>query len=269
MVEPNLEVCRAISLQWGLPLQFVVKEFYLFDVLSQVTMQLPVSPAILEGRKEPQVVFKGGTALNKVYFGKLQRFSEDLDFDLNTTSFSELKEFCNGLASRITGYEITEFRRVKDTMQFYCVFQSPFGNKDHIRIDVAAKTIITDKPPIVKPAVSEYTGRFVTGFYVYSLEDLVARKMNALMGRCEGKDVYDVSTALPFCGKLQNAIAKSLESENSKLTTSQFMEKTIKAVKNADTKKLKRLTNPFIPSNSRPRDWVELKNDLILKLQQL
>ena len=36
-MELNLEVCRTIAVQYGLPLQFVVKEFFVFDVLSQIT----------------------------------------------------------------------------------------------------------------------------------------------------------------------------------------------------------------------------------------
>lgn len=269
MIEVNLEVCRTISLQYGLPLQFVIKEFYLFDVLSQVTMSLPLSLAVLGGRDVPKAVFKGGTALNKVYLGKLQRFSEDLDFDLDTTQFSDVRDLCNKLASGIKGYEITEFRKVKNTLQFYCAFQNPLGNKDHIRVDVAAKKIVTEKLPLVKPAVSEYTDRFVTGFYVYSLEDLVVRKMNALADRCEGKDIYDVHAALPMCGKLDKAIRKMLESENSKLGVQEFIEKAIRSTKAADAKKLQRLANPLIPSNSRPRDWLELRNDLALKLEEL
>ncbi|PIN83340.1 hypothetical protein COV61_03375, partial [Candidatus Micrarchaeota archaeon CG11_big_fil_rev_8_21_14_0_20_47_5] len=73
-MEINLEVCRTIAVQYGLPLQFVAKEFYVFDVLGQIA-------ELTAGKKE--LVFKGGTALNKIYLGKMQRFSEDLDFDLS------------------------------------------------------------------------------------------------------------------------------------------------------------------------------------------
>ena len=55
----NLDVCKTIAVQRGLPLQFVIKEFHLFEVLSQV-----VSITTAENRK---LIFKGGTALNKIY----------------------------------------------------------------------------------------------------------------------------------------------------------------------------------------------------------
>ena len=260
MLELNLEVCRTIAVQYGLPLQFVVKEFHIFEVLGQISRLTAPSR---------RFVFKGGTALNKVYFEKLQRFSEDLDFDLAVEDLKEVRSFCEWLAGEIEGYEISEFRKVKGTLQFYCNYETPLGGKDHIRVDVALKRIISAKPVLLKQAFSFYTHGSVTGFYVYSLEDLVARKMHALRTRTEGKDVYDVSNALPLCASLSASVKKMLESEERDETPEEFIRKTILAVKRTDPRKLRNLTNPFIPVSSRPKDWSELKNDLILKLEQL
>lgn len=260
MPEFNIEVCRAIAVQHGLPLQFVIKEFGVFDVLSRIT-------AITAPSK--QLAFKGGTALNKVYLGGLQRFSEDLDFDLDTESIAMVRERCRWIAERLSGYETREFRRVRDTIQFYCAYDSPIGGRDHVRVDIAAKRVITEKPLVIRPAVSTYTQRSVTGFYVYSVEDLVARKLHALAQRTEGKDVYDVYNALPLCGKMPGAISKMLKSEKSAITPEEFLRRAIAAVKRADHRRLRNLTNPFIPAALRPNNWLELKNDLILKLEGL
>lgn len=260
MVETNLEVCRTIAVQYGLPLQFVVKEFHVFDVLGQVTAL--VGPS---GR----FVFKGGTALSKVYLGRLQRFSEDLDFDFGTGSVSETLGYCRQIAEKVSGYKITEFRRVHGTVQFYCMYENPAGGHDHVRVDVASKEIMSEKPVVVRPAVSSYAQLSVTGFYVYQLEDLVARKLCALMSRAEGKDFYDVYNALPLCGEMGGAIRKMLASEKLAEEPSDFLEKTILAVKAADYKKLCKLTNPFIPVGNRPKNWLELKNDLAMKLERL
>ncbi len=259
-MEANLELCKTIATQTGLGLQFVINEFHVFDVLSQIA-------TINAGSK--QLVFKGGTALNKIYFTKNQRFSEDLDFDLDTDEISTVREWCKQTADKITGYEITEFRRVRSTVQFYCAFQNALGTKDHVRIDVSTKKIITDKPLVIKPAVSQYSGGSVVGFYVYSLEDLVARKLNALHDRTEGKDIYDAYNALPLCGKMEGAIKKSMESEGKKQTPTQFVEEMITAVKKADAKKVQRLTNNYIPAAYRPRDWQQLKNGLVFNLEQV
>lgn len=256
-VEPNLEVCRTIAVQYGLPLQFVVKEFHVFEVLGQIT----ASTASLKN-----FVFKGGTALNKVYLGKTQRFSEDLDFDLEAESLARVRDRCGRIAEKISGYETTDFRRVGGTIQFYCVFDSPLKVKDHVRVDIAAKKILTSRPLEIKPAVSDYTQRSVMGFKVYALEDLVARKIHALRTRAEGKDVFDVYNTLPLCAEMGGAMKTMLESEQSRETPVEFIEKTINALKKADARKLRDHTNQFIPFAERPKDWQELKNDLALKL---
>lgn len=260
MVELDLEVCRTIAVQHGMPLQFVIKEFHVFEVLGQITAATAPSR---------ELVFKGGTALNKVYLGKTQRFSEDLDFDLSAEGVKEVRLFCTELSEKISGYDVSGFRQVRDTLQFYCAYQTPLGGKDHVRVDVAAKKIITEKPLVIKAAVSEYAQRSVTGFYVYSLEDLVARKLHALRTRTEGKDLYDVHSALPLCGGLGGAIGKMLESEGLEEPPAEFLEKTISKVKKADPRKLRNLTNPFIPTRYRPANWAELKGDLLLKLEQM
>lgn len=260
MINVNLEICRAIAVQHGLPLQFVVKEFQAFDVLRQVTEIAGHSTGF---------VFKGGTALNKVYLGKLQRFSEDLDFDMATGSIGELVERCKEIKEKILGYETEKLRRIKDTIQFYCNYDSLLEGRDHIRVDIAAKKIISAKPPAMKPAVSEYAQMSVFGFYVYSIEDLVARKLCALRGRAEGKDFYDIHNALPLCGRMQGAIEKMTESELLSETPQEFILKTIEKAKKVDYRKLRNLTNPFIPMANRPKDWLELKNSLVLKLEGL
>ena len=238
----------------------MVKEFYVFDVLGQIaTLTAPAK----------NLVFKGGTALNKVYLGKLQRFSEDLDFDLDGESMAETRSYCERLAKGLVGYKISDLRKVRNTIQFECEYENLLGGTNHVRVDVAAKRIITEKPPLIKPAVSDYTGRYVTGFYVYSMEDLVARKMNALRDRCEGKDIYDVYSALPLCGKMEAAISKMLISEKSRDSFTEFVQKTLERLRTADHKKLRNLTNPFIPVGNRPKDWLELKNDLVMRLERL
>lgn len=260
MIELNQEIVSVTAAQYGLPRQFVVKEFQAFDVLEQIAS----SPSFAQ-----RLVFKGGTALNKVYLGKMQRFSEDLDFDSGTESLRETLELSKELAESLKGYRIEEFRKVKATVQFYCEYDNPLGGKDNVRVDVAARKIITDQAPAVKPAVSLYAQRSVTGFRVYALEDLVARKLLALRSRTEGKDVYDAAVALPLCGSMEKPLEKALTSENSRIGVKEFIGGCVNAVEMADAKKMRNLTNPFIPLANRPPDWQELKNDLAMKLEAL
>ncbi len=254
----SLEVCRVLASQHGLPLQFVVKEFHVLDVAQQI--------ALVQGGKN--LVFKGGTALNKVYLKKNQRFSEDLDFDHDSKSMDEVRKQCKVLATEIQGYQITEFRRVRDTIQFYCVFESPLGFSDHVRVDVAAKRVITSKPVEIRPISSEFTQQLASGLHVYALEDLIARKLHALRTRAEGKDVYDAFHALPLCGPLDKAIQCMLKTEEKTETVGEFLKETAEKVRKMDPKKLRNLTNPFIPTLYRPRDWQQLRDNLALELER-
>lgn len=263
-MDVSLEECRVIAVRYGLPLQFVIKEFHLMDILGQI--------ASFEVSNSRSLVFKGGTALNKVYIQKTQRFSEDLDFDLVAKDAEEsLPAFGRELAKSVRGYTIAEFRRVRDTLQFYCGYENVLGGIDHVRIDISPKKLRVAKPVGFRTAVSEFTHASVSGLRVYSMEDLTARKLNALAGRTEGKDVYDVHSALPLCSAptLLDAIGCMLKSEGRSGTTEEFILKALSALRKSDPKKLRNLTNPFIPLTYRPKDWEELKNDLLLKLEDI
>ena len=261
-MELDLEICRTIAIRYGLPLQFVFKEFCLMDVISQI--------AAITAREPGSLVFKGGTALNKAYLQKMQRFSEDADFDLVTkNSDKELYRFSKKLASEINGYMITELRRVRYTMQFYCMYGTPLGGEDHVRIDISSKRLRTAKPLENNMIISEFTHSSVSGIPIYSIEDLTARKMHALADRAEGKDLYDVHMALPMCSNkvLKTAIEFMLKSEGEEEAVDSFVQRSIARLKKSDPKKMRNLTNPFIPSASRPKSWEELKNDLLAMLE--
>lgn len=261
-MELDLEICRTIAICYGLPLQFVFKEFHLMDVISQI--------AAITIQKPSSLVLKGGTALNKVYLKKMQRFSEDADFDfVIKNSSQELYGFSKKLASEINGYEIMELHRVRSTIQFYCMYETPLGGKDHVRIDIASKKLLTAKPLEKNMIISEFTHSSVSGILIYSIEDLTARKMHALADRAEGKDLYDVHIALPMCSNkvLKTATELMLKSEGEGGTVDSFMQRLIARLKKSDPKKMRNLTNPFIPTASRPKSWEELKNDLLAMLE--
>jgi predicted nucleotidyltransferase component of viral defense system len=259
METPDLDVCRVLAAKHGLPLQFIVKDFCLMDVLSQL--------AANQG-KFGKIMFKGGTALNKAYLEGVQRFSEDLDFDVETDS-AGAKSICGKMAGMLTGYKTGEIRKVGSTYQFECACTSILGGSDHVRVDVAPKKIITDKKPVLAQVSSPYSQKSVAGVPTYGLEDLVARKLCALESRTEGKDMYDAYSSLPLCGKMHGALAAMLRSEGRKETPAEFIEKAVGKVKGCDAKKAGNLTNPFIPYPNRPKSWLGLKNSLVIMLEEI
>ena len=254
-----MDVCRVLAAKHALPLQFIVKDFCLMDVLSQLAANQA---------EFGNVVFKGGTALNKVYLLGSQRFSEDLDFDSEGDS-RRAKSICGKMADAIAGCKTSGIRKVGSTYQFECAYQSILGGSDHIRIDIAPKKIITDKKPVMAQVSSAYSQKSVAGVPTYSLEDLVARKLCALESRTEGKDLYDAHSSLPLCGKMHGALSAMLRSEGREETPAEFIKKAIGKVRRCDIKKAGNLTNPFIPFQNRPKSWLALKSSLAMMLEEI
>ncbi len=96
----ELEFFRSLSAKYGLPLQFIIKEFYVIDLLGK----------IVSAAEKETVLFKGGTALNRIYASGISRFSEDLDFDY--VSSSKIKEKIKFLEKimEVEGYKIEKSR---------------------------------------------------------------------------------------------------------------------------------------------------------------
>ncbi len=107
------------SARWGVPLNFAIKEFHLYDVLSQMAGLAPQS-----GLK---IVFKGGTALNKIYFDEpLQRFSEDLDFDDYSAGSREQRiGKLEEMAGKIKGYSVGKGWRFRKVLRIECGYVLP------------------------------------------------------------------------------------------------------------------------------------------------
>ena len=252
MEPPDLDVCKVLAIKHGLPLQFIIKDAYLMEALSQIA-------AHQEEICAP--VFKGGTALNKIHLGGMQRFSEDLDFDVE----GDAKSACMKAAAALSGFRIGEIRKVGKTWQFDCGFESLLG-KDNVRVDIARKPLIASEGFANASVSSPFSQKSVAGVRAYSLNDLVARKLFALESRAEGKDLYDAHSALPLCKGMGNAIGKMLESEAKGSSVDEFLKHAVEKVRRTDPKKAGNLCNPFIPSKNRPKSWQILKNELATML---
>lgn len=74
----SLREARQASAKSGIGLQYVMKEFRVFHIWEKIC------PAFLsnEIKDHADVICKGGTPLNKIFFGKVPRFSEDIDMDI-------------------------------------------------------------------------------------------------------------------------------------------------------------------------------------------
>ncbi len=143
-----------------------------------------------------EIVFKGGTSLQKTY--GLNRFSEDLDFSLKTETNIEpiLKHIITSL--KIFGFLATKKKLKEDklgnnyqikikgplfngTEQSYTFIKMEISKREKVIMPVEINTITPiykDLPPYTLPSMN--------------LEEVMAEKIRAIMTRDSARDVYDL-----------------------------------------------------------------------------
>lgn len=180
---------------WGVGQEILEKDYCIGWVLKFISE----NPFLKEN-----LVFKGGTAIRKVYFPEA-RFSEDLDFtslkDLQENDLKEaLQKICGGV-KRESGIEVrpvsVDLKRGiagEIAWQVKIEFVGPRKqNRDsrRLRLDITAyeKVIL---PVTRRQIIHPYSDFFQSEIAVYSLAEIVAEKMRTILQRVYPRDVYDV-----------------------------------------------------------------------------
>lgn len=258
MADP--EILRYISAKTGLGLKYLSKDEKISIALEQLRNLFP------------EVVLKGGTALNRVYLAKLgvSRFSEDIDLDF--VSNRGLNEKISAIRERIAGlkgFDIATPRILHRTLRLDCYYINEFDERDRIRIEfyLTRTESLGREDALVK---SPFIETHPVIFKVYSLEDLMARKFVTLYNRMEGKDIYDLFYCLDLDfdkENLQEALKIILDFY--KINQASFLGDLVSRLKEAGKNAyyIGNSTNHFIPRNSRP-DWKVFIDTLISKIER-
>ncbi len=141
------------------------------------------------------LVFKGGTALRKLYAGNAGRFSTDLDFSVREPS-DDARAVAELLRAEIDGQHIEGFRyRVEDHRGRARVhYQTPFGDVGNLttKLDIGP-------PPWLPPDQRGWVQLAIHDAYplpasipVMALEENIAEKIARLTRRTPARDVYDL-----------------------------------------------------------------------------
>ena len=139
------------------------------------------------------IIFTGGTALSKVYFPKIWRLSEDLDFISPVGDFSRVKaelpdifsliERESGIKLRLKSVHENPFY-LQLKIQYSAVLGKNWAKVDITR-DLPGESIEVEIPP----AYPDYP-RF--SMRVETVESILAGKLRALLQRRKCRDYYDV-----------------------------------------------------------------------------
>ena len=193
----------------GIPWDVLERDYLLSWVLAGIGQVAPLRHAL---------VFKGGTALKKCYFGDY-RFSEDLDFSTvgNAPAGKEMEQamddVCAAAARLVDEYAPVEIHCERYTEKephpggqeaFTIRARFPWQRRLHTRVMVE---ISVDEKVIMEPVdravIHEYGEPLEARTRVYALEEIVSEKLRAILqhvekqkergwSRSRARDYYDI-----------------------------------------------------------------------------
>jgi predicted nucleotidyltransferase component of viral defense system len=200
--------------------------------------------AIADSDLRDHMAFKGGTALKKVYFPDY-RFSEDLDFTLpgnmpHDELLASLGALLPGLLGtvnlrlQLAAAELSRFDSTTVQAAYVGPLQASMGART-LKMDFTRGELLVNPPgdAVLSAPYTDYPKE--VRLPTYTLNEIMAEKLCALMGRTEARDLYDVwwlfesgeiepvSLAADFLRKAQHKrkdpgrLAGVLESKESRL----------------------------------------------------
>jgi predicted nucleotidyltransferase component of viral defense system len=193
----------------GLPWEVLERDYVLSWVLAGISQ--------VESLRDT-LVFKGGTALKKCYFGDY-RVSEDLDFsgleDVPTGSAMDeaVAQACDAALALLEEYAPVEIHHERYTERephptgqeaFVIRVRLPWHRRPQARvmIEISVDERVL-KPPPTRKIIHEYGEPLDAEVRVYALEEIVAEKLRAILqhaekleergwSRSRARDYYDI-----------------------------------------------------------------------------
>lgn len=187
MISP--EAIRRMARQLGVPAGTLEKDYAATWLLSGL---YDASSSLRE-----VLVFKGGTAIRKLYFPETWRLSEDLDFTaVGTPSHQSVRDGYEGVLeflSDISGisYNLSDFSPRPSAIFVNVQYVGPLGGKNRIAHDISLRErMVTD--PVRRRVEPPYADVEPFDVKAYSLTEIMLEKTRSLFQRARTRDYYDV-----------------------------------------------------------------------------
>lgn len=183
MISPNIitEISTKEKIGWSV----IEKDYFLTLILDGIAHD-----ADLQG----MLVFKGGTALRKIYF-KDYRYSEDLDFTpkkpLSMDAIQKAMERVFEYLIKVynTDFRVTSFYSRKWFTDVKIQFMGLKKRKNTLTLDLMSDEILVDRVR-EENVINPYYPRSFS-IPVYSLEEILAEKLRSFLQRTRVRDYYD------------------------------------------------------------------------------
>lgn len=204
-------------------------------------------------RKSNKVVFKGGTALYKIY--ELPRFSEDLDFNL--IGGFDIERLIREVAGFIGN--VKSVRKTGNSLLIKIAFKGILTKYNTLRIDVSIKNKNL-RGFDVKNYVPEYVNINPFSLKILKLEEMIAEKTHSILAREKARDLYDLFFLLRMSKFDKELVDEKLAIFDMHFNLSDFKKKV-----NGLERVWKRELGPFIMTE--PLDFKVVKNFVIGRIK--
>jgi len=184
----SAEALRRIARRQGIGVGWAEKDY----VISWFLKELYENNCLKE-----VLVFKGGTALKKVYFSETWRLSHDLDFTTIAELDSEtvrrcLEEVFIAIAQKSgLALSLSSFRAIRGGLDAKIQFAGPLVHRNQLSLDITFNEKLVTEPEW-NAARTDYPDVPVIKIKVYSLKEILVEKIRSIMQRGKSRDYYDV-----------------------------------------------------------------------------
>lgn len=202
--------------------QIAFKQHKLDKVIEKDYVITWIPLGLATSKLKESLAFKGGTALKKVYFSDY-RYSEDLDFtwieklheDILIESFRAVLRDLEKSQAFVFDLKEERIERRTDSLTCYVNYVGPLqarlSSRD-IKVDftLIEKLVFPIEEKTIKASYSDcksLTRKMMT----YSLEEVLAEKLCALIGRTEPRDLYDTHYLLDLGTVDYQAVAEAFK----------------------------------------------------------
>ncbi len=209
-----------------------------WQTLEQIEQDLIISRALVDLYNEPHIkkalVFRGGTALNKLFIKPPARYSEDIDFvQRNSDPIGQTIDAIREILNPLFGdpkWKITQ-RSAKLIYKYETINKMPAKLKIEINTTEHFQVLPFKTVPFSMDS-DWFNGS--ANIITYEMEELMATKLRALYQRRKGRDLFDVwyvtSNELINLSQVVDIFSKYCAYNNVKISREEF-------IKNLDLKK--------------------------------
>jgi len=154
---------------------------------------------IYESEFGESLLFKGGTALSKLYFPRTWRYSEDLDFTVDGRYEGTEEKLRDALdvVERMSGieFEINDYYESREGVypthyvEASLQYEAMFDHQNTTELNLMVDEVVADEP--VEHA-HDYEDVVSFSLSAYSLPEIFGEKLRTLYQRARGRDYYDL-----------------------------------------------------------------------------